>query len=141
GGMGQASLAGVVDYAVGADGVYGEAVDAVARDGGGHVEVRELTRRHRAERRQRRPVDRRLRVPRHRQLVPAAVRYRVDAPARDAPGVGHVGDLELQVGAGDVARADAAHADAEEGMLHAGGTRIRGDAVVHEDLRFGPEVR
>src|SRR5437667_11306687 len=114
--MGQASLAGVVDYAVGADGVYGEAVDAVARDGGGHVEVRELTRRHRAERRQRRPVDRRLRVPRHRQLVPAAVRYRVDAAARDALGVRIVSESCSQGAEGDVARADARQADAEEGM-------------------------
>src|SRR5207302_4272045 len=131
--MGQAPLARVVDRAVGAGRVDREAVDAVAGDGWGDVEVRDLTYRERAEGRQRRPVDRRLCVPSHRQLIPAAVRDGVDAPARDAPGVRHARDLQLEVRAGDVARADAAHAYPEEGMLHAGGAWIGGDAVVHED--------
>src|SRR6266550_3198808 len=48
------------------------------------------------ERRERRPVDGGLRVPRHRGLAPAAVGDAVDAAARDAVGVGRIRDLELK---------------------------------------------
>src|SRR5207249_3958170 len=88
-----------------------------------------------------RPVDRGLRVPGDRALVPAAARDRMEDAARDALRIGHVRHLQLEVGGGDAARADATDADPEEGALHAGGPGRRGDAVIHGEEAARPEVR
>src|SRR2546430_17200656 len=63
GGTLQAALAGVVDRAVGAGGVEGEAGNPVAPGGGGDVEGHPLPPRHRAAGGRRRPLERRPRRP------------------------------------------------------------------------------
>src|SRR5437870_12559665 len=93
-------LAGVVDRAVGGSRIDGEAVVAVAVDGRADVEVDDLPRGNRPERRQRRTVDCRLRGPGDRRFAPGAVRDRVDAATGDAPRIGHARHLQPQVYAG-----------------------------------------
>src|SRR5205823_3797686 len=74
------------------------------------------------------------------EFVPPAVRERMEAAAADALGIRHLRHLQPQVGTRDLARADAADVDPQEGALHAGGPGIRGDAIVHGELGLGPEV-
>src|SRR5439155_15165901 len=64
----------------------------------------------------------------------------MEAAAADALGIRHLRHLQPQVGTRDLARADAADVDPQEGALHAGGPGIRGDAIVHGELGLGPEV-
>src|SRR5437870_2824233 len=91
-----------------------------AVDGAGPAEFDALPLRHRAGRREHRPIDGGLRLPGHGALVPPAVRDRMDAAARHALGIGHLCDLQPHASARHLAGADAAHAHAEEGALHGG---------------------
>src|SRR2546429_6788248 len=110
-------LAGLVPHPVGRGALEREAVHAVAVNGARDVEVDHLAEGHGAYGGEHRPVDRGLRLGGDGALVPRAVGDRVDAPTRDALGVRHVRHLQPQTRRCDLARADAAHTDAEERVL------------------------
>src|SRR5206468_118889 len=115
--------------------VQREAVDAVAADHGGHVELDDLAQPHGAHGREHRTVDRGPGLPRRRQLVPVAVRDGVNPPARVALRRRRAAGLETDGGASEWATRETAHPDPEERLL--GRTGVDLEELVPAELRGG----
>src|SRR5439155_5078807 len=99
-----------------------KAVDTVAADGRGQIEVHSLAQQDGSCLTEQRTVDRRLGLPRHRELVPAATRDGVQSAARIAARARAFAHDEPQARGGDVAVSDAVDAHAEERAVE--GARI-----------------
>src|SRR5439155_1258880 len=99
-----------------------KAVDAVATDGRGHIEVHSLVQQDGSRLTEERTVDRRLGLPRHRELVPAAARDGVESATRVAARARALAHDQTQVRGADVPASDAADANPEERAI--GGARI-----------------
>src|SRR5947208_1867475 len=99
-----------------------KAVDTVAADGRGQIEVHSLAQQDGSCLTEQRTVDRRLGLPRHRELVPATTRDGVQSAARIAARARAFAHDEPQARGGDVAVSDAVDAHAEERAVE--GARI-----------------